>query len=188
MYGITEPVTLVTDYMLGIASLFFAYKLSILQSTNQTIFLYLWVSTFILLALSSFVGGTYHGFKVLLGVRLAIRLWIATLYIATCTSLALLVAGIYSTTNGAFLKVFLLSTALIKFVSVIIILKNMSLFHFVIYDYALTMAILVLLFGFLTPTQIAMPMIGGIMVSLLASAIQLFKVALSTLTIMTYFT
>lgn len=176
MPRITEPTTLITDYLLGIAGLLFAYKLYTVTQPHEAAGLLLWVFTFILLALAAFIGGTYHGFRIAIGEKAANNLWRTTVYIAACTSIALLIAGAFSTTGGLW-QIIIITIAFFKFVIVLWILAHSDQFHLVIYDYALSMLVLIFLYAFLVPTAVATWMIGGILVSFFASAIQLLKIS-----------
>src|SRR5262245_59588697 len=66
MMQITEPVTMLTDYALGIANLFFAFSTyNNFNSTNRVNGLLLLLG-FLAQALSAFVGGAFHGFALYL--------------------------------------------------------------------------------------------------------------------------
>ncbi len=172
----TEPATLITDYLLGIASLIFAYKLYAITQPQEAAGLLLWIVTFILLALAAFIGGTYHGFRIALGEKTANNLWRITVYIAACTSITLLIAGAYSTTGGLW-QIIIIILAFFKFGVVLWTLTHNDRFRLVIYDYVSSMLVLILLYAFLVPMAVSVWMIGGILVSFFASAIQLLKIA-----------
>lgn len=176
MTRITEPTTLITDYLLGMAGFLFAYKLYTITQFQEASGLLLWVITFILLALAAFIGGTYHGFRIALGEKTSNNLWRITVYTVACTSVALLIAGAYSTTEGLW-QIIIISIALLKFVVVLLTLAHSDQFRLVIYDYASSMLMLILLYALLAPTAVAVWMIGGILVSFFASAIQLLKIS-----------
>jgi len=77
---ITEPMTLLTDYILAAGSLFFAVRLkTITQNQGQTC-RKLWGLAFLFAAVAALLGGTYHGFSVYLGEFLHPALWNSTVY------------------------------------------------------------------------------------------------------------
>ena len=53
--SVHEPMTLATDYAMGIAAVFFAARL---WRVNR-----MWALAFACTAAASFLGGTYHGFE-----------------------------------------------------------------------------------------------------------------------------
>jgi hypothetical protein len=73
---INEPLTLITDYILSLASLVFGVLLW--RRNNR-----LWALGFFFTALGSFLGGTYHGFG-------GMAVWIATVYAIGIASLLFL--------------------------------------------------------------------------------------------------
>ncbi len=77
---ITEPVTMLTDYALGAAGVYFAIVLyRNLRPGNQEC-LGLWVLGFGAVSLAAFLGGTYHGFALVLSPPLLHALWNITIF------------------------------------------------------------------------------------------------------------
>lgn len=60
---ITEPVSMLTDFALGAASLAFAYLLSRMIGPRNRVSAWLWCAAFITSAIAALCGATYHGFK-----------------------------------------------------------------------------------------------------------------------------
>ena len=58
---IHEPATLLTDYLLSALGGFFVWKLARSQDRSDPARRW-WIRSFVFLSLSSFVGGSYHGF------------------------------------------------------------------------------------------------------------------------------
>jgi hypothetical protein len=76
---ITEPVTMLTDYVLAAANLFFTLSIvSTIDSKNRVTALLL-VLGFLSGAVAAAVGGTYHGFALHFGEPALRRLWNVTL-------------------------------------------------------------------------------------------------------------
>ncbi len=89
--NISEPATLLTDYLMAGLALAWFMRLAGQRSGAA---LGSWRSAFLLLALSSFLGGTYHGFQAMLPPPVPDSLWRATLASAALASLFLMKAGV----------------------------------------------------------------------------------------------
>jgi hypothetical protein len=63
MMQITEPVTTLTDFALGTASLAFAYLLSRTLGPRNLVSAWIWCAGFITSAIAALLGATYHGFR-----------------------------------------------------------------------------------------------------------------------------
>ena len=59
---ITEPVTMLTDYALAAASLYFAYLLARILGPRNRVSAWLWCAAFLTSAVAALLGGIYHGF------------------------------------------------------------------------------------------------------------------------------
>ena len=70
---VTEPATVVTDYLIAMACAFFAVSLAARGAPYE------WVAGFALGGTSAVLGGTYHGFRERLSDRAATTLWLCTL-------------------------------------------------------------------------------------------------------------
>jgi len=73
---ITEPVTLITDYILGAAGAVFAYLLLAGGPAGKPT--QLWVLGFATGAIAAFVGGTFHGFAFYMSEGFRRSLWNVT--------------------------------------------------------------------------------------------------------------
>lgn len=90
---ITEPVTMLTDYALGAASLYFAIGLARgLVPKNRTC-RKLWLLGFAGIAASAILGGTYHGFAAMLDASMLKALWNTTI-LSIGASIAFMIAGV----------------------------------------------------------------------------------------------
>src|SRR5947199_8715793 len=58
---ITEPVTMLTDYALAAASLYFAYLLARILGPRNRVSAWLWCAAFVASAVAALRGGIYHG-------------------------------------------------------------------------------------------------------------------------------
>ena len=59
---ITEPVTMLTDYALAAASLYFAFLLARIMGPRNRVSAWLWCAAFLTSAVAALLGGIYHGF------------------------------------------------------------------------------------------------------------------------------
>jgi hypothetical protein len=92
---ITDPVTMLTDYALGIENLFFAGSIySNIHSSNKVTGLLLLLG-FLAEALSGFAGGSYHGFAAAVQTATRQSLWNLTL-LSIGATLAFLASAIHA--------------------------------------------------------------------------------------------
>ena len=59
---ITEPVTMLTDYALAAARLYFAFLLARTLGPRNRVSAWLWCAAFLTSAVAALLGGIYHGF------------------------------------------------------------------------------------------------------------------------------
>jgi len=76
---ITEPVTMLTDYAMGAASLFFGRVLWRHIGPRNRTTVHLWVIGFAGVCIASLLGGTYHGFAPYVSASGLRALWNATM-------------------------------------------------------------------------------------------------------------
>ena len=135
---INEPVTLITDYILALASLIFGVLLW--RKNNR-----LWATAFFFTALGSFLGGTYHGFG-------GIPIWIATVYAIGIASLL-------------FLWPFQRVVAIVLFIAYAAWMTvHYNDFKWVIVDYGITMLLLAILMRSKWMTAFVLVSIAGAIV------------------------
>jgi hypothetical protein len=91
---ITEPSTLVTDYLLAIAGITVAVLTYRLNSYHRA--MPLWTLAFTSSALAATAGGTVHGFREYLGVSLSKWLWEMAMIFIGATAAFLIAATIIS--------------------------------------------------------------------------------------------
>jgi hypothetical protein len=140
---IAEPATLVTDYLLGGLSEAFAVLLQRNQALRQTS-ITLWAAAFIAVAMASFAGGTYHGFRHLLAPPVPSMLWKATTISMGIASSLLLSAAIFSTFSGETRR-WLVVAAVVKLAIYIGWMVGRDAFVFVILDYGFTLIFILFL-------------------------------------------
>jgi len=70
---VTEPMTMITDYLLALACALFAVMIFRLHSSHPaTVF---WILAFTFGAIAALLGGTHHGFKTNFGTGAGKGLW-----------------------------------------------------------------------------------------------------------------
>lgn len=121
--SVHEPMTLITDYAMGIAAVLFAARLWRVHR--------MWALAFACTAAASFFGGTYHGFEHVLAPLAAFMFWKATVFAVGFASFFLL-AG-----SGRALAVF----GIVKLVVYISWMIMHDDFFWVIADYGITLLV-----------------------------------------------
>jgi hypothetical protein len=167
---ITEPVTLITDYLLALECLIFAVLL-LQKAKNETPML-LWAISFITIAIAAITGGTYHGFIRSLSVPVSSTLWKITLYSIGVSTWCMLSGMILAALKGIVRKVFLI-LAVIQFLGFVILISRSYEYKYVIHDYVPAMAVILALCILRLSKPYAIWIIGGILVSFAAAGIQL---------------
>jgi hypothetical protein len=171
---ISEPTTLITDYLLGTlaeccALLLLRRNRALRQQSVQ-----LWAYALIGTALASYVGGTYHGFQHTLGIAVASVLWKATTLAMGAASFFLLAAAFTAAFSGRDRR-WLIGAAALKFIIYAVWMLGHDEFRFVIYDYGSTLAILLLLLIAERTTGLSghrAYIASGILVSIAAASVQ----------------
>ena len=91
---ITEPMTMVTDYVLAVVCIVFAILTMRMDQTHRA--RALWTLTFLAGAVAAGLGGTHHGFKLTLGPSADKQLWDATMAVIGASGALILSATIVS--------------------------------------------------------------------------------------------
>jgi hypothetical protein len=150
---ITEPATLVTDYLLGLLSIWLAFKVVRVSP--------LWALGFVALALAAFLGGTWHGLVP------SDALWKATVVAAGVASFGMLAGSILAASTGT-ARVLLLALAAIKLLAYLAWILGHGEFIWVIVDTGVALAIIAALYLW----RFNGWMLAGVAVSALAGAVQ----------------
>lgn len=90
--SISEPSSLLTDYLLGAVALAFAVRLAAAPPRGDNTARRSWTAAFALGAVAALAGGTVHGFAACLPPRWRDALWVGTLFTLALTG-TLLLAG-----------------------------------------------------------------------------------------------
>lgn len=175
---ITEPATMVTDFL--IAGICIAFAVGIERSAGGIATARaFWALSFAFTAIAATIGGVVHGFALHLGVAAKDRLWKATQYTVGLTSLAILTAAIVAFVDGAAER-WLVGVAVAKFVLYAAALRRRGDYTVVVVDYGASMFAMAALAiaGWVRSGAPAAPwLVAGVVVSGIAAAVQLRKVA-----------
>lgn len=95
--GISQPITLATDYVLGAAALAGALLLARRARGSGAPAIGLWAAGFLSLSAGAFLGGTWHGFSERMSEPASAALWKATLAAAGAASFFLLAGAAHAT-------------------------------------------------------------------------------------------
>lgn len=98
----SEPITALTDYALGAASLIFAVLL-LRTGRAKHVSARLWSIGFFASAVAAFVGGTYHALKLQVDESVLRSLWNVTIY-SIGASGAFMVSGVLVSSVGRYHK------------------------------------------------------------------------------------
>jgi hypothetical protein len=141
---ISEPTTLITDYMLGTLSEVCAVVLIKRNTALRQRSIQWWAFALFAAAVGSYAGGTYHGFRHALEPAVAAVVWKVTTISMGLASFFLLTSAITSAFAGQDRR-WLIAGAALKLAIYVVWMLGHDEFRFVIYDYGSTLAILLLL-------------------------------------------
>ena len=154
---IHEPMTVVTDYLLGGATAWWSVLL--LRSDQKAV--RLWAMAFALLALAALLGGTWHGF-----LR-SDPLWKATLLAAGGASFAMVAGSAVATLSGR-ARGLLITLASLKLLAYCVWMLGHDEFIYVVVDTGIA-------FGIVAALHLWKwngPLLSGVVVSVVAAAVQ----------------
>ena len=165
---------MMTDFILGATAAIIAYKLYLYPGASPAISI--WSTAFVLISLSALLGGIYHGARHIAGERFNRYTWKAVLYALAGASFLFLCAASF-TVPVATVKIALIIFAAIKLLISIGAIYSSDRFRMVMYDYLISMVITAVLYSLFMPPHATLWFATGMIMSLIASAIQLRKIA-----------
>ena len=170
---VTEPMTLLTDYLLGGLALWLAFQLSKTGGRSGSRQTALWAAAFLGLATASFAGGAYHGFTEYLGTTGRTVTWKLTLLSIGIVSLTLACGATLAAFDGLVRRL-VMAVVVVKFVVYAAWISVHDEFVYAIADYA--PALLYVLVLQARAWRMGRPsgpwVVSGILVSFVAAAIQ----------------
>jgi hypothetical protein len=172
---ITEPMTMITDYLLGGYIIYLSYQIYLHADSGLLLSSGFFVLAFVSSAIGAFVGGTSHGFKTYFSDRQNIIIWKITLYTIGIGSMTMLIGTVIATIQNSVLAIVLILFAVIKFIIYAWWMIRHDEFMYVILDYAPTMLLIIIIKGvsyFQYEDTSSIWIIAGIVVSFIAAGIQ----------------
>ena len=163
--NVSEPMTVLTDYLLGGVTAWLGvllFRSSASQNSRRW-----WAAAFAALALGAFLGGTWHGFAQ------SSLLWKATLLSVGAASFAMVVGSAIAAAAGAARKVILIA-ALAKLVVYSAWMLKRDEFIFVVIDTGIAFAVVAALHVWRWNGLL----LGGVAVSVAAALVQASGLAL----------
>ena len=171
---ISEPVTMLTDYLLAVLSLYWAFLLNRQGKRTQQLCIRFWAMALGMLALAAALGGTSHGFKFYFNETQNTLIWKMTVYATGLASFFMLLGAIRAGTFGILRFGFSLA-AVFKFAAYAVWMIKHDDFLYVMMDYVPAMCI-VIAFQIREVMQrknsSAWWIIAGILLSFLAAGVQ----------------
>jgi uncharacterized membrane protein len=171
---ISEPMTLFTDYLLAGVVLYFALRLQGVWRESRQRSVRFWAGALFASSLAAASGGTYHGFRPLLGETGAFLLWKITVAAIGLTGLLMLCSMAMAVLRGRARRI-LAGLAIVQFILYLGWMAGHDAFIYVIIDYvpALFCVLFLQLYeGWRKGARSALWLAGGVLVSFAAAAIQ----------------
>jgi hypothetical protein len=168
-----EPATLITDYLLGGLAAFLGARLLRSARGPDRTGTRLWAWALIATAVAAFAGGTWHGLAPEWGRGAGWLLWKVTVFSVGAASAAMLAGSAFATLRRPWRR-FVLAIVMIKLAFYLAWMAFHDEFRYVIYDYAPALLAVLLLHGVALRRRQpgAAWIVGGVLVSFLAAAIQ----------------
>ncbi len=176
---IHEPMTMLTDYLLGGWSAWLGWRLWRTGKSLGDRAVSSWSLVFLFSAVAAFAGGTAHGFSAQLGVLGHALVWKVTVQAVGIASLSFLVGTIVTAFRRRARRV-LLILALVKWAVYAVWMSEHSDFRYVVYDYLPSLLFAGAVHGWLWLQRGKLSgrvIVAGIVVSLGAAGIQLLGLA-----------
>jgi len=179
MAPISEPVTMATDYALGLGALCGGVLLWRAGSRSGHLSVRLWGAAFFAVAVAAILGGTWHGFSPMLFAASGWMLWKATLAAAGFASFFLVAAAAIASVARRN-AVWIVAAAAGKLALFLVWTVSHDEFDPVIYDSASAMAAVLALelFAFRRSRDASAPwIVAGILLSFAAAAVEALRLS-----------
>ena len=175
MVKITEPMTMITDYILSIMSFLLGIALIATGSDKDQLSMILWGIGLITTGISALLGGTYHGFTENISEESYNLLRKLTLYSIGLTSLFILMGSIISSIRSETIQYILIGVGIIGFIIYGVWIKEHIEFIYAIMNYVPTMLVIIFLkiysyFEYDDPSSLWI--ISGILIAFIGAGIQ----------------
>jgi hypothetical protein len=171
---ITEPMTMITDYVMGALAFVLAMRTVGDATAGRQISGRLWAAALVMTAVAAFLGGTYHGFIQWMPGAAGRAMWKATLLATGIGSACLLAAAVTAATTGAIQRA-LVAIVVVKLLVYVWTIATKDQFTLVIADYGTALIAVLLAAWFIRPsglTPAAWWITAGVAVAVVAGVIQ----------------
>ena len=175
---ITEPMTMITDYMITALGLWVGIKLLKQKDADRAV--RVWAGELIATAVAALAGGTFHGFGPAMPAGATALTWRVTLVAIGCASLCFATAVAFSVFTPRVRNVIVV-LAVVKLVHYLVWITRHSEFKVAIYDYAPTMAAVLAVEIYVwikRRDRAAAWIIWGIVISFLGAFIQMQEIGI----------
>ncbi len=176
---VIEPMTFLTDYVLGAVSLWLSVRLFAHGRREGQRAVTFWATGFAMLGIAALTGGAYHGLPLVLGQTAAKILWKATVYSIGLASLLFFTSAVMATVTKP-LRRWLLYLAAAKLLVYGTWMSFHDAFAYVIYEYSPTLVVILALqvyAGFKRKAASAPWVVAGVLLSFAGAAIQMSGLA-----------
>jgi hypothetical protein len=172
--AITEPATLVTDYLLAAFTIVLAWRLFRAARASRSMSQWWWAVAFLATAIAGVAGGTVHGFRLVLPAGVTAALWILTLEALVVAAFAVVRGTLAGSQLAEGAKRAASWTAAVLYAGYGLWVASNPRFVFAIAAYGVALVVLVAfnLIAWRADRHAARWMIGGVIVSTLAAAVQ----------------
>ncbi len=180
--NITEPMTMITDYLLGTVSIFLGSRLLIIGKRDGKRSVLFWGIAFNATGLAAFTGGTYHGFLNYFAPLTQVILWKITLLLAGVMSLSMLLGSLWAKLKNPY-RFWLAVLVVSKFFVFSILVLRSDSFSIVVLDYVPAMIGVVIchvrgLFADRNNEE-ARWLVAGVLISFVGAAFQHHRIGFS---------
>jgi len=168
-----------TDYVLAVLCGIFAWRLWRGKGAAQAS-VCSWAAGFACFGLASLAGGTVHGFSLIFNQTVLQELWKITVYAIGLASFFLL-TGTLRASIAPSVGRFIIVIPYVQLIGYVIWMATRDGFHYVVFDYAFTnLGIMALqLYAVIASRAMSAPwLVGGVLVSFLAVAVQVNEIAI----------
>jgi hypothetical protein len=175
---ITEPMTMVTDYMITALGVWVGFRLLKRKDADRAV--RFWAGALLATGVAALAGGTFHGFQTSIGPVAAAVSWRLTMIAIGAASFCFASAIAFSTL-GRRVRNVIVALAVVKLAYYLVWITRHSEFKVAIYDYAPTMVLVLIVQAYVwmkRRDRAAAWIIWGIVISFLGAFIQMQEIGI----------
>lgn len=178
MGKITEPITMLTDYILAIETLVLA--ILIFNSSDDNSSRILWGLAFVIATISAILGGTSHGFKEFGNQRIQNFIWKLTVFSIGLGAILMFLGTLIARFSPSTLRVVVIIIVAISYGVYFYWMRSHDEFIFVIAYYVPYLVFILIIELFFLSTISAPFMISGIIITFMGFAVQASRKGIHT--------